>query len=188
MEDSHDLINEEVGRQVWVGPYAAQECLVPPIEGDGQDSAPAGPQAGGDPGTGVFDRLYLPTDDHPAPLLVDLVLVGRGGAEQADAAKHVAAKRAWCKRQGVEYLVLHEDERYSKLGPRWRSGAVPARGEGARCPRGQATDRAAARQRASGRSASSCTRRIGAAVGVSLHVVFADDVAIAQGAMPRIRY
>ena len=112
VEDSHDLINEEVGRQVWVGPYAAQECLVPPIEGDGQDSAPAGPQAGGDPGPAVFDRLYLPTDDHPAPLLVDLVLVGRGGAEQADAAKHVAAKRAWCKRQGVEYLVLHEDERY----------------------------------------------------------------------------
>ncbi len=112
VEDLHDFINGEVGRQAWVGPYAAQECLVPASPQDGEDPSLAGPQAPGDPGPAVFDRLYLPSDAHPAPLLVDLVLVGRGGIELTEAAKHVPLKRAWCKTQGVEYVVVTEDETY----------------------------------------------------------------------------
>lgn len=112
VEDSHDPVNEEVGRQVWVGPHTAPECLVPASPQDGEGPALAGPHAAQDPGPAAFDRLYLPTDAHPAPLLVDVVLVSREGAKQAESAKHVPLKRAWCKKQGIEYVVVTEDEVY----------------------------------------------------------------------------
>jgi hypothetical protein len=82
-----DAISEAVGRPGYLYPY---EVAV-----DDRDEA------------FVFERYYFPTGDGKA-VYVDTV---PGGIERArqEAEKQVASKRKWCKKRGVEYMVVVED-------------------------------------------------------------------------------
>ena len=55
----------------------------------------------------VFDRYYFPTGDGKA-VYVDTVADGIERARR-EAEKRVAAKRKWCKKRGVKYLVVVEE-------------------------------------------------------------------------------
>ena len=83
-----DAISEAVGRAGYLYPY---EVAVD----DDRDEA------------FVFERYYFPTGEEEA-VFVDTVT---GGIERAEkeAEKRIAAKRAWCKKQGVKYMVVVED-------------------------------------------------------------------------------
>ena len=55
----------------------------------------------------MFDRYYFPTGGEKA-VFVDTV---SGGIEREhqEAEKHCAAKRKWCRKRGVTYMVVVED-------------------------------------------------------------------------------
>jgi hypothetical protein len=84
-----DAISEAVGRAGYLSPYTEAECLLASDE------------------AAVFDRYYFPTGDETA-VFVDTV---PGGLEREhqEAEKQVAAKRKWCNKQGVTYMVVIED-------------------------------------------------------------------------------
>jgi hypothetical protein len=84
-----DPISEAVGRAGYLSPYTEAECLLASDE------------------AAVFDRYYFPTGDEKA-VYVDTVPEGLERARQ-EAEKQVAAKRKWCKKQDVTYMVVVED-------------------------------------------------------------------------------
>jgi hypothetical protein len=86
-----DAISETVGRPGYLSPYTEPECLLA-VE---HRREPA-----------VFDRYYFSTGEG-GPVYVDTVPGGRERASQ-EAEKHVAAKRAWCKKRGAKYVVFVE--------------------------------------------------------------------------------
>jgi hypothetical protein len=82
-----DAISEAVGRPGYIFPYEV-------ALDDGQEPV-------------MFERYYYAADAGEA-VFVDAV---SGGIERApqEAKKQVAAKRSWCKKRGVKYMVFVED-------------------------------------------------------------------------------
>ena len=81
-----DAISEAVGRAGYLSPYT--------VAFDESEVA-------------EFDRYYFPTGDETA-VYVDTVPDGLERARH-EAEKQVAIKRKWCKKRGVEYMVVVED-------------------------------------------------------------------------------
>ena len=84
-----DAISDAVGRPGYHSPNTEADCLLAVDE-------PA-----------EFDRYYFPTGDGKA-VYVDTVADGIERARR-EAEKRVAAKRKWCKKRGVKYLVVVEE-------------------------------------------------------------------------------